>query len=159
MAAKTYDWQKWRQIYITGNDDVTFKSISEMDGAPKFNTIRQRAAEENWTGQRAQYQLQVQKQTFEHTAIAEAEVRARQIGIARELQDKALERLRSLDVSELSARDTLQYLRDATDIERKAMGMSEEHNVNVRGASWQLENLDKHQLIEFRNLLEKVVPQ
>lgn len=54
MSGK-YDWQQWENYYVQGTDDMTLERLSEMPGAPSFNTVRKRAADLEWTAKRRAY--------------------------------------------------------------------------------------------------------
>jgi len=116
-----YDWDYYRTKYVTS--DATLQDISEIPEAPALGTLKRYSTTQDWPGQRRAYKDQTATRTQNLASVTEAEVSARHVRIAKALQHKALERLRTLNVSELGPRDLLAFLKEATDIERKALGM------------------------------------
>ncbi len=66
---KRVDWEHWRGLYVAGDDSVTFQSLSELDGAPAFSTIRNKACppkdsnEPSWADLRKQYRKELAKES------------------------------------------------------------------------------------------------
>lgn len=118
---KSYDWDYYRHKYVVS--DFTLEQLSQFPNAPAFDTIRRRSGRENWPEQRRAYQHNTATKAVEHASTTEAEVAARHARIARALQQKALERLRELPVQALGPKEVLSYLREATAIEREALGL------------------------------------
>jgi len=116
-----YDWRYYRDQYCTST--MSLADLSGLPGAPSLDGLKKRSRLEDWTGQREAYRHQLSTVARENASTTEAEVAARHVRIARAMQGKALERLRDLDVSKLTARDVVALLRDAADIERRALGL------------------------------------
>ena len=116
-----YDWNYYRQRYVAA--DVTLADLAALPNAPKLDTLKKRSAREDWTGQREAFRHQASTKTRELASTTEAEIAARHARIAKALQHKALERLQTLTIADLNARDVLAYLKDAAEIERKALGL------------------------------------
>ena len=135
-----YDWDYYRQRYIA--TDLTLPELAALPNAPKLDTLKKRSAREDWTGQREAFRHQASTKTAELTATTESEVRARHVRIARALQHKALERLQTLDVSKLPPKEVRGFLRDATEIERRALGLGDRVDVTVRDARGARERLE-----------------
>lgn len=136
-----YDWEYLRHKYVSG--DATLEDLSAPKEAPALNTLKKRSARDNWAEQRAAYRHQTSTRTRELASTSEAEVAARHVKVARALQHKALERLQTLKPEELNPRDLLAFLKEATDIERKALGLDVQNvrhsgAVNVEGAAHEL---------------------
>jgi hypothetical protein len=92
MAA--IDWSYWRQKYVTGEDTLTLKALSEYQEAPAYQTIKNRANKEDWADQRKRYRYQRStdastqpgvKETVEQAAkiIDAAEMITRHAGLAK----------------------------------------------------------------------------
>lgn len=126
-----YDWELIRDQYVTGADEITLENLAAGEGSPSINTLKKRSAAEGWTDLRAQYRHQACTKTWETASTDEAEVRARHIRIARDMQEKALAALEKLEPEELSSTELRQYLVTACDIERKAMGILEPFDADL----------------------------
>lgn len=125
-----YDWNYYRHKYVTG--DLTLDALSQLPGAPALGTLKRYSTTEDWPEQRRHYRDQTATKAREHASVTEAEVAARHARMARALQGKALQRLQTLDVDKLDARDVLAYIKEAADIERKALGLEKvEHSGGV----------------------------
>ena len=140
MPAKA-DWDKWRRIYVAGDDDLTLASLSEYSGAPSYTAIRKIAAREFWTDQRRRFRAQQNTAVFkivtEDTAAQDAarkieqlidiaEIQARHIDLAKKIQ-----RLvgNSIDYwlaegTILGQREIASLLKAGTELERLAVGLS-----------------------------------
>ena len=116
-----YDWEYLRHKYVAG--DATLDDLAAPNDAPALDTLKKRSARDGWAEQRAAYRHQTSTRTRELASTSEAEVAARHVKVARALQHKGLERLQSIKPEELSPRDVLAYIKEATDIERKALGL------------------------------------
>lgn len=116
-----YDWDYYRQKYVAG--DATLDDLSRLPNAPALGTLKTHSTRDDWPAQRRAYRDQLTTRTRELASTSEAEIAARHVKVARALQHKALERLQSLNPSELAPRDLLAFLKEATDIERKALGL------------------------------------
>lgn len=116
-----YDWDYFRHKYVTG--DVTLEHLASLPNSPALGTLKRRSTTEEWAEQRRHYRDQTATKAREVASTTEAEVAARHARIARALQGKALERLKSMQVSELAPRDVLAYMKEATAIEREALGL------------------------------------
>jgi hypothetical protein len=116
-----YDWEYLRHKYVAG--DATLDDLAAPNDAPALDTLKKRSARDGWAEERAAYRHQTSTRTREFASVSEAEVAARHVKLAKALQHKGLERLATLKPEELSPRDLLAYIKEATDIERKALGL------------------------------------
>jgi len=130
-----YDWEYYRHQYVTG--DATLAELATLQAAPKLDTLKHHSMQEDWPGQREQYRHQTATKTQDLASTTEAEVAARHVRIAKVLQEKALQRLKGLDMSSLTPREVLAFIREATDIERKALGMDNLTIRNLKKVNWQ----------------------
>lgn len=145
MAGKPkYDWESLRKLYVSGEVDELVELSRERTGrsaSPHYNSIKQKAFEEDWTEQRKAYQrnldvkvhtsytnsaveptaAQVQQRTQE--MIDASEAIARHLRLAKSLQSVGYQGLRGIDISKLSARDIVALIQLGTDIERKALAL------------------------------------
>lgn len=125
-----YDWDYFRHKYVTG--DATLDALSSLPNAPALATLKRRSSTEDWAEQRRHYRDQTATKAREVASTTEAEVAARHARIARGLIGKALQRLQQLDVNDLSPKDVREYIKDAADLERKALGLERtEHSGDV----------------------------
>lgn len=118
-----YDWDYFRHKYVTG--EVTLDHLASLPNSPALSTLKERSSNENWGEQRRHYLDQTRTKTREYASTTEAEVAARHGRMARALQSKALQRLQTLNIDKLDARDVLAYIKDAAELERKALGISD----------------------------------
>jgi hypothetical protein len=125
----TYDWRYYRDQYVTST--MSLADLNRLPGAPSLAGLKKRSRTEDWPAQREAYVHRLSTTARENASTTEAEVAARHVRIARAMQGKALERLRDLDVNALSARDVVALLRDAADIERKALGLDTIRHVHL----------------------------
>lgn len=123
IPARTYDWEAIRERYVT-NQTITMADLARGPNAPAEDTIRRRAATEEWTRLRREHQHNIATRTRNIMAVDQAEVVSRHVTIARNLQAKALARLRAIDPNDLGPRDVLAFIERATMIEREALGMN-----------------------------------
>jgi hypothetical protein len=49
------DWDTWRKKFIQGPDELDLKKLSEYNGAPAYQTLRNRSSAEDWPDQRKRY--------------------------------------------------------------------------------------------------------
>ena len=130
MGKGRFDWEYWRHRYVSGSESL--EELAHIPNAPKRATLKLRCRTEDWTAQRRAFLARTYAKTQEYATTTEAEVAARHAKIAKSLQAKALVRLSRLEIDELGVRDVLAYLKDATEIERKALGL-DQLTLNVRG--------------------------
>lgn len=126
--AKRYDWGAIRDEWVAGSDEITHRTLGDKYGVA-VATIGRRASSENWTDQRSSYRHQVVIKTRDRASTKEAEVRVRHIGIAKLLMIPAIEKLKTLEPGDLSNIELLRFLNSATEIERKAAGIPEAHEI------------------------------
>lgn len=123
MAKRKYNWSALRDLYVMGDDEVTLEWMASQKDSPAVGTLKDKSSKGDWPEQRRQYRDQVTTKARGRASTSEAELRVRHIKIAKALQAKALKRLQVLDINELSPSELRLYLKDATEIERKAAGI------------------------------------
>lgn len=108
--------------------------ISKADLAEKYGvrreTLSKRASKEGWDEARSQYGHAVTSKVLKKVSSQEAEIRARQIGVARTMRGIAQAALKELsDENRLSsllkadATELRLWLKDSAEIERRAAGI------------------------------------
>ena len=142
---KRVDWEHWKKIYVTGDDSVTFKSLSEMAGAPAFSTINNKAcppknsSEPSWSDLRKRYrQQQLQEGVGREgvrVGVAEAIHKAEQIidraemlaqhnALAKKMLSIAAKAMVEMDYSKLKPSEITQFMKLGIDVQRTTEGMS-----------------------------------
>jgi hypothetical protein len=132
-------WEQVRLEYLhvnlkagakDGTPPVSLKVLAQRYGLI-YGTLRNKAAEEDWTGQLALMRAAAKEVTTASvvhlTLQTEIEIRTRQVHYGRVAQDIAMERLLQLDPSTLTPKETIELLKLGTDLERKAAGMEDEY--------------------------------
>jgi len=131
---KRLDWDYWRQTYLSAPEGFTLKSLSELPGAPSYDSIRKMAKAEDWDGQRKQFKYHTQMAALSHPKFLEqadhlsrlldlCEMLARHITQAQKLQKKAMACLDSVDPAEIKISDAIAMLKLGIEIERLAEGL------------------------------------
>jgi hypothetical protein len=136
-----------REAYVTGGDDVTLQKVADQFHIPA-NTLGTHCANEKWTEARKSYREDIAIRARKKLAESESEVRLRQIRLGRVLQTRGLERIRIASVKELDVEQARHYVRDGSEIERKALGIEERGaaHVNLNITPAELENLSDEDL-------------
>jgi hypothetical protein len=130
-ARGKYDWPAIRERYVTGSETLTLAQLAAEEGCA-LRTIKNHASAQEWSEQRRDYQRLVAVKTREKAATLEAKVRVRQMKVAESMYNLASRRLagdykvKALDPSELSPTEVRRYLKDAAEIERKALGLDQD---------------------------------
>ncbi|MCC5640359.1 hypothetical protein LC593_31905 [Nostoc sp. CHAB 5844] len=132
-----HDWDYWRYKYVSGDEAVTLEVLSRSPNAPGLRALKTRSTQESWVEQRKAFRHQaIAKVTESATAqqalhqtqqlVDAAEAIARHIKLAKALQSLAASRIKNLSPTELSVKDLLQFIKEGTNIERLAIGLSTE---------------------------------
>ena len=129
MAAKKHDWIAVKAEFVTGPVTLTLDQVAENNGI-SASTLRARAAREKWTQERKRYGLKLTAEAEKIATKTQARRLARQLTIADSMKALGAEALRRtigdferdtgrrLDLDELRL-----LIKDATEIERRALGM------------------------------------
>jgi hypothetical protein len=146
MATKI-DWSYWRHRFVTGDDTVTYRLLSEQPGAPAYATIKTVASKEDWTDQRKRYRYQqttavaIQpgvKETAEQVTklVDTAEMFSRHIKAARLAGQKAIQAMQQTDPATLKPEQALAWLKFAVEAERLTEGLAtQRQEVDLAGLS------------------------
>lgn len=135
MASK-HDWDYWRHKFVGGDDSVTLKSLSEIQGAPAYISLRKRSSAESWDEQRKRFRNSRDTQAIQQVAANEqvaarveqlidfAEMSARHMKAFRLAGSKAIAKLASVDPQTLTVREALDLMKWAVDGERLTEGLA-----------------------------------
>ncbi len=131
MVARKHDWKALEDEYVRGHVSLSLDKLAEKHGINQ-GYFRKKAAELKWTEKRERYRSQIQAEAGEISVKTEAKRRARMLTIAdsmKALGASALGRLIRDFESDTKKRLTIEDLRllikDATEIERRALGMAD----------------------------------
>jgi hypothetical protein len=133
---KLVDWPRVKAIYFERNLErdrntpYTLKMLAaEVNVA--HGSIRDRASKEKWTDELRAASLKRSEHAIdaarERAAFDEAEVRIRHQIIGKLLIAKSIERLKNLDVTKLTLKETVYMLTVGVEMERAAVGMGHEY--------------------------------
>lgn len=150
---RQYDWDYYRQKYVTGGDNVTLEFLSELPNAPSLDRLKYYSSTEGWLDQRKAYQHQLNTKTLQAASTTEAEISARHMKLARALQNKALIALSAVDPATLRPGELLNFLKESVKIERDALGIENQHTLEIvaRYKSVNLSDLTDDELEALHN--------
>lgn len=95
----------------------TFAAVTEKLG--KSDTLIRRWKNKwNWQERAREYDNSIEREAMAKAVKERKAMAERHIGIAMQLQKKALEALNSLEAEEMSAKDIKEFIKMATDLER-----------------------------------------
>lgn len=156
---KLIDWDLWKRRFIEGDDSITLVSLSELPGAPAYQTLKNKAypkkdsLEPSWNDLRARYRKEllragvisstadikpnVQRAIDKTESIIDA---ARMLeehnALAYSLLAKASEGLMNLDGKKLKPNEIATFTKLGIDIQRTIEGMAtQKTEVDFRGMS------------------------
>lgn len=150
-----YDWSAIRREYIRGDEKVTYLSLSVKTGYPSHDVIKARAAREDWTDLRAEFQHKVVTRSQSLDLETVEEVRSRIARTGKAMQMTAVRGMAHLKPDQMTAMEVARLAQVGADLERKARGM-EEFTVRVEDlrSPADLKNLSAEQLLELRARLK-----
>jgi len=122
MPGRKYDWDSIGNEYICGPDEVTQAFLCEKYGCATV-TIANRASKEDWTGRRIEYRNKVNMKIQKKAITQEAELRSRHIKVAKLMMRKAYRKLLKVLPDDFEMNELRLWMKDASDIERKAAGI------------------------------------
>jgi hypothetical protein len=161
------NWKAIKEEFVTlklNGSPITLKEFGAKRGIA-YQFIRVKASTGKWTKaieeRQSEIETRVSEQMVQRSADAisavrqslasdEAEVRERHAKIARGMQGKAVKRLNEIPISELSPREAIDMLRIGMEQERRALGIPEEHRMEVNGhviVSREQEIFEQHLLV------------
>jgi ABC-type ATPase with predicted acetyltransferase domain len=129
-------WEKWRKLYVAGDDDLTLAALSQVPEAPSINSLKKVAWKESWVEQRRQYRNQLDTKVYQSAGVQKAadyverlvdiaEIQTRHMKLAKSMQARVAASLQDMQQKSavLSPRDAVAWLKVATDLERLAVGL------------------------------------
>jgi hypothetical protein len=128
MAASRLNWEAIKAEYIAGDESVTQRSLAAKYRV-NFATVGRRASKEHWAEARSAYRQQVASKTLNRVSTTEAEFRARQLRIARAMEDIGLRVLLRSEPQSFS--EALRTVIAGMEQERKAAGIAERHELDI----------------------------
>lgn len=131
MPKRKIDWKALEDEYVTGPVSLSLDGLAEKHGLAAGN-LRSKAAALKWTEKRERFRDEVQAEAAKLSKKTEVKRRARMLTIAdsmKALGSSALARLikdfEADGKKRLSIEDLRLLIKDATEIERKALGMAD----------------------------------
>lgn len=129
------DWERWRHLYVTGEDDITLSTLSLIPGSPSLASLKRRSTQESWADQRKRFRNQRDTQAIrDDTSVAvvakvsqlvdTAEMLTRHMKAFRLAGGKAIAKLQNVDSKNLSVREALDLLKWAIEGERLTKGLA-----------------------------------
>ena len=129
-------WEKWRKLYVAGDDDLTLAALSQAPGAPSINSFKKVAWKESWVEQRRQFRNQLDNKVYQSAGVQKAadyverlvdvaEIQTRHIKLAKSMQARVAASLQEMQRENitLSPRDAATWLKIATDLERLSVDL------------------------------------
>ena len=112
-------------IYRDLGEKRTFAAVAER--LRKSDTLIRRWKEQwNWQERARAYDNELEKEARAKAVKARKAMTERHIGIAMQLQKKALEALQELEVEDMTPKDIREYIKMATDLERLKRTLEDE---------------------------------
>jgi len=128
VSVARINWQKAREWYVTSEEQRSYQDVANEFHVSK-RTVVSHAVADGWIQQREQYRHMVAQKTREKTSTLEAAARAKHTKFADAILTLATKKLKGtadldqVDLSSLSFRDLVYAIREACEIERKALGL------------------------------------
>ena len=101
--AERYDWDKIKKDYITGN--LTYEELCKKHGVKRYNTLAERAADEEWRKEREKYREEKRQKELEEIARKKAKKAARDTVKVDKVCDKLLIRITDMTDKVFKAAD------------------------------------------------------
>jgi len=156
---KNIDWALVKTDYMTENlmadkdQPFTLKELS-VRWKIAYKTIRNKASAEGWNDELreriADQQMEILQRVKGVMVETEVEIRQRQAQVARYLSDKALRRLISIPMEELTNREAIDLMKFSLGEERKALGLADRyevsHSVEIDDSPTVADQIARHKL-------------
>ena len=120
-----YDWAEIRREFIRGDETVTLAALSSKSGAPTLSAIKKRAAQEDWTGLRAEFLNQVSTKLRELDLDMKTEVRSTLGKLGQALISIGMKGAATIQPDKLEPIDVARFVKIGADLKVKAAGMDE----------------------------------
>ena len=131
------DWDYWRLKFVSGDDSVTLRALSEIQNAPAYISLRKRSSKESWDEQRKRFRYErdtkvIQAATSESAVsrvekfVDSAEMMTRHLGAARMIGSKALQAFKMMPPEKIKPSEAVAMMKLAVEIERITEGLATE---------------------------------
>jgi hypothetical protein len=142
VGKRGIDWELIRDEYITGSDTVTVRSLAHKHGVDQA-TVSGHSKREQWVALRQAHRQRVASKARESVITAQAGIRKRQMELGQRMQElgrtamaQLAKRVKNADgtdrvVIELDATEARLFIKDGSEIERKAAGIPEDGSNEV----------------------------
>jgi hypothetical protein len=127
---RRFDWSAIEAEYVTGGNGATLEALASRHGCG-LSTIKEHSRRGKWEAERRQYRDQVKTEILAEATTVEVETRVRHLAVARQMLALATDRLERLAPDELSIAELRHFIRDACEIERRATGMADAHEIKA----------------------------
>jgi hypothetical protein len=124
-----YNWSEIRQRFVSGGDATTLDDLAKEYGC-HYQTIRNRSYKEEWSEQKRQFQAKVRTQAENLAVTHQAKRRANMLTVADSMKavaglsiQRLHDELKGDNKRRLTVNEIRQMFKDATDIERVALGI------------------------------------
>lgn len=112
-------------IYLNLGTDRSLKAVAQQL-SKSLPLIKRWSREKQWQERIRSYDNELEKEARKKAIADRKAMTERHIGIAMQLQKKALEALGSLSAEDMSAKDVKEFIKMATDLERLNRTLEEE---------------------------------
>lgn len=136
MARAKYNWTEIEQRFVTSREGTTLEDVAKEYGC-SYRTIRDRASKGDWYQRRRQFADKVRNEAEDRAVSHQAKRRANMLKVADGMKSAAamslkrlLEEMENDPTKRLSVNELRQMFKDATDIERAALGMPDREAMN-----------------------------
>lgn len=120
-----FDWPALRREFIRGDDLLTLKAMSAKEGYPAYDTLKTRAAAEDWSDLRAEFRHQVDTKLRELDLDMKTEVRSTLGKLGQALISIGMKGAAAIKPETLDPIDVARFVKIGADLKVKAAGMDE----------------------------------
>lgn len=122
---RVLDWPAIKAEYVTGGDDVTYRSLAREHGLNQA-TISEHGKAEQWPSARQAHREQVAREASKRVQAEQVTLRAKQLRVYDAVLAKGLKKLQETDPKDFS--EALKAVEVACEGSRKAAGIPDEHH-------------------------------
>ncbi|GGI75207.1 hypothetical protein [Deinococcus wulumuqiensis] len=122
---RQYDWTSLRREFIRGDDLLTLKAMSAKEGYPAYDTLKTRAAAEDWSDLRTEFRHQVDTKLRELDLDMKTEVRSTLGKLGQALISIGMKGAATIQPDKLEPIDVARFVKIGADLKVKAAGMDE----------------------------------
>jgi hypothetical protein len=155
-SRESYDWSKWRRMYISGEDTLTLSAISKLEGAPSENTLEHKSMIEGWKNERAEFRKAVDAKLLEVRRDTKVEIKQRHTEIGEVLIGIGMQGIRSLphttleggeQVIVLAPHNIAAFIQAGVQMQRDSLGLNQEITLNIKDPR-ELKRLSSDELVK-----------